>query len=192
MFERLNAAFCNLLQSSRGPQRGRMPALEAEVRATPDDMAMRRARGVKPQRMIIPEGVTVNGSMISRSDTELSGRVDGDLAVEGDLYLGAGAHVAGNVRARSCKVEGLVEGKMECTQDLELGQTSRLNADALAGRNMTLAGQVSGNVFAGGLLRLLLTARVTGDIHAKTLVMEEGAVFNGTCTMRSVTQRSEK
>jgi len=87
------------------------------------------------------------------------------------LYLGASALVSGNVRATSCRVDGLVEGRMECTEELELGTSGRLNADTMAGKRIILAGQVFGNVSTWGVLRLVSSGKLTGDIRARRLVI---------------------
>lgn len=193
IFGRMNQRFQDVLQSSRGSNRARSPVEEAgdDPNITADDLAIRRAKNVKPQRMIVPEGVIIEGNMTSGSETEISGRIEGDVTVDGRLYLGASALVTGNVRAAFCRVEGLVEGKMECSQELELGQTGRLNADALAGKKMTLAGQVFGNVSAAGGVRLVTTAKVSGNIRTRRLIIEEGAMFNGHCTMRPPAVRDQ-
>jgi cytoskeletal protein CcmA (bactofilin family) len=194
LFHRLGASFSDMLQTSRGPERGPQPfegAPEA-AQATADDLAIRRAKTVGPKRMIVPEGVIIGGPMSSGAETEICGRVDGDVTVDGRLFLGNTALISGSVRAASCRIEGLVEGKMECSQDLELGQTGRLNADVVAGKRITVAGQIRGNVSTGGVLRLVSTGRIEGNIHTRQLVIEEGAMFNGVCTMRTPAQRSDK
>jgi cytoskeletal protein CcmA (bactofilin family) len=191
---RMNQAFQDALQTNRGAGNERAPAFESrgEPNVTADDLAIRRAKNIKPRRMIIPEGVIIDGSMTSGSETEISGRIEGDVTVDGRLYLGRSALISGNVRAANCKVEGLVEGKMECSEELELGPTGRLNADVLAGKRTNIAGQVFGNVTTGGMLRLQASAKVTGDIRARRMVIEEGATFNGKCMMRPPGQRGEK
>jgi len=181
------------LTTNRGPARVRSAAEEAgeSPNVTADDLAIRRAKNVRPQRMIVPEGVIIQGNMSSGSETEISGRIEGDVTVEGRLYLGASALITGNVRATSCLVEGLVEGKVECSEDLELGRTGRLNADAMAGKEMNLGGQIFGNISTGGVARLRATARLTGNIRSRRIVIDEGALFNGMCTMRTPSQRAE-
>ena len=194
VFQRLNNAFQEVLQTSRGSERPRETAIEQmdEPTLSADDLAIRRAKNISPQRMVVPEGVIISGSFSSGSETEIAGKVEGDVRVDGRLFLSPTALISGNVSAVSCKVDGLVEGKMECSQELELGRTGRLNADAMAGKRILAAGQIRGNVLTGGVLRLAATARVEGDIQARQFVMEEGAVFNGKCTMISVGQRSDK
>ncbi|MBL7648304.1 MAG: polymer-forming cytoskeletal protein [Candidatus Hydrogenedentes bacterium] len=191
---RFNSRFNDKLQTSRGQDRQRDVVAETasipEVKA--DDLAMRRAKTVtsgSAQRMIIPEGVIIEGSLTSSSDTDIGGRIEGNITVEGRLNLGPSALISGNIRAGSCKIEGLVEGKVECTEDLELGPTGRLNADVLAGKRIYLAGQVYGNVTTPGMLRLAATSRVEGDVRTRSIMVEEGATLNGQCTMRAPSQQ---
>ena len=195
--------FQDMLETNRGTEREAEPAshIPETASAAADDLALRRAKAAPPagspavssRRMIIPEGVVISGSVSSGAETEISGRVDGDVTVEGRLYLGPTALISGNVRATACKVEGLVEGKMECSQEIELGRTGRLNADAMAGKKATVAGQVFGNVATGGMLHLVATGRIEGNVQTRQLVMEEGSVFNGRCGMRApAPQRSDK
>lgn len=59
---------------------------------------------------------------------------------------------------------GAVEGEIQAT-----------NAD--------VAGAVQGDVYVAERLVLKSTARVDGTIHTRRLVVEEGALFSGDCTM---------
>ena len=179
LFGRFNNAFQDALENSRGDGRadGGLPPPDT----ADDDLAMRRTRPARGQRMIVPEGVVIQGSLNSESETEISGRVNGDVTVEGRLLLGPRAVVDGNVRAGAAKVEGSINGKVECTQELELGNSGHLNADAIAGKRMVISGTIDGNVTWGGVLRLTASSKVEGNIRARTLVIEEGAVYNGSC-----------
>ncbi len=191
---RISNSFQDMLQTSRGSERPQPSELDVSDAglASADDIAIRRAKNVTPKRMVVPEGVIIGGAMTSGSETEICGRVDGDVVVDGKLFLGQTALISGNVRATSCRVEGLVEGKLECSQEVDVGKTGRLNADALAGKRIVIAGQIFGNVSTGGLLRLGATGRVEGNIQARQLVIEEGSTFNGRCVMRTPAQRTEK
>lgn len=191
LFGRFSSKFDDKLQTSRGQDRQRDVVAETArmPEAKADDLAMRRAKNVTAQRMIIPEGVIIEGSLTSSSDTEIGGRIEGNITVDGYLQLGPSSLISGNIRAGSCKIEGLVEGKVECSEDLELGQTGRLNADVLAGKRILLAGQVYGNVTTPGVLRLAATSRVEGDVRTRSILMEEGATMNGQCVMRAPAQQ---
>jgi cytoskeletal protein CcmA (bactofilin family) len=193
LFSKFNERFQDALQSSRGTDRTRDAVEEAseDPQVSADDLAMRRAKSVNTKRMVVPEGVIIQGSMTSGSETEIGGRIEGDVNVDGRLYLGTSALITGNVRAVYCKVEGLVDGKMECSQELELGKTGRINGDVLAGKSVQMAGQIFGNVSTPGLLHLTESAKLAGDIRARRLLIEEGASFNGSCIMRPPAQRNE-
>ncbi len=186
---KFNAKFQDALQTSRGDDASGSAARAAHVPGS-GDLAMRRAKSVRTQKMVVPEGVVIEGSFSSASETEISGQVDGDVTVDGKLALGPSAMIAGSVRVAMCKVEGQVDGKIECGQELELGPTGRLNHDAMAGKRMTVAGQVKGNITCGGQLLLMASARVKGNIRARSIIIEEGAIFNGECSMSTANQKN--
>ncbi len=193
-FGRFNTRFNDALQTGRGPESQRDAVAEAQGKpeATADDIAIRRARNVNPTKMVIPEGVIIEGSLTGGSETEIAGRIEGDITVDGRLFLAPSALVSGNVRAGSCRIEGLVEGKVECSTEVELGKSGRLNADVIAGKRISLAGQVYGNVTTPGVLRLASGSKVTGTVRTRRLTMEEGATLDGECSMRAPAQRSEE
>lgn len=188
LLEKVNSAFHDAMQSGRGEDALREVRASAATApaAAHDDLALGRAKSLRTQRMIVPENVVIEGSMTSGSETEIYGNVEGDVTVKERLYLAASAKISGNIQATSCKIDGPVEGKVNCEDELELGKTGRLNQDAVAGKKMVIGGQVIGNVTCGGLLHVLATARITGNIRARMIVLDEGAIFNGTCqTMRN-------
>lgn len=189
-FRRIGASFQDAVQKSRGSETSASNlALEQDLDMPPDDLVVRRSKDVAPKRLVIPEGVTIAGSVSGGTETEISGRVEGDVTVEGRLYLSPTALVTGNVRAVTCKIECTVEGKVDCSQELEIGRTGRLNADANAGRKITVAGQIYGTVTTGGAVRIVNSGKIHGNIQAKQIFIEEGAKFNGRCTMRPLADK---
>ena len=71
LFGRVGQAFQDVLQSSRGDKR-RAPATESagDPRVTADDLAIRRAKSVKPQRMIVPMETRLPRSPAGRASKE--------------------------------------------------------------------------------------------------------------------------
>jgi len=184
LFGKVNAAFQDAIQAGRGDD---APGSEivmdhrAQTVPAPDELTLRRSKSVRTERMIVPEGVIIEGAMTSNSDTEIYGTIDGNVTVNSRLYLGPTAQITGCVRATLCRVESEVKGSVECTEDLELGPEGVLRNDAIAGKKMIIGGEVHGNVTCGGLIHALSTAKITGNIRARMVVLDEGAVFNGTC-----------
>ena len=171
------------LVPDRALPRGALPA---------DDVAIRRGQTPASQQMIVPEGVVIEGTLTSASETQIAGRVDGDVTVEARLSLEPASVVTGKVRAATCSLRGKLDGNLECTNELVIGESGRLNADAISGKDMTIAGKVKGNVQCGGMLRLMNTAQLDGNIRARSIVINEGAVFNGTCSMGKPKQSSSQ
>lgn len=185
LFGRFSAKLQDAVQQGRAEDAVRRPAdnLAKEAALPADDVAIRQGQSIILQRMIVPEGVVIEGSMSSNSDTQIAGHIDGDVRVEARLALEPTAVVKGKIQAAACSVRGKVHGDIESMQDLTIGETGLVQADAIAGKDMVISGEVNGNVKCGGRLRLTATARLTGNIRARTLVVDDGAVFNGSCNM---------
>ena len=185
LFGKFNTRIQDAIQDGRGEEALRQAVTEAaQAPAIPaDDIAVRSAKTPGSNRMIVPEGVIIGGSLTSSSDTMISGRVEGDVTVEASLALESTAFVSGKIRATTCTLQGRVDANLECAQELLIGEGGSLNADAMSGKDMTIAGHVTGNVNCGGVLRLMKTAQLKGNVRARSIVFDEGAIFNGTCSM---------
>ena len=184
---KLNARFQDAIQEGRSEESLREAREAPGASSRPvsaDDLAIRRSKSVSnPQRMTVPEGVIIEGSLSSSSETDVGGKIDGNVTVESNLTLLASALITGRVRAVSCVIHGFSEGKVECDQNLELGKGGKITSSIMAGNSVVISGEVKGNIKCGGRLHLTQTALVTGNIRGRSIVIDPGAVFNGTCSM---------
>lgn len=194
LFGKFNTRVQEAIEEGRGEEAVRQAVAEtAKATALPaDDVAIQRGQTPVSQQMIVPDGVVIDGTLTSASETQIAGRVNGDVTVEARLSLEPASVVTGKIRVAACSLRGKVDGNIECTNELLIGESGRLNANAISGNDMTIAGKVKGNVKCGGLLRLTNTARLNGNIRASSLVVEEGALFNGTCSMGKRKQNSSQ
>jgi cytoskeletal protein CcmA (bactofilin family) len=97
--------------------------------------------------------------------------------------INAGMRVAGAIATKgSIRVDGTIEGDLSAAGDVALGPGSAVEGN-VAGRNVSVAGSVRGNVRAAGKLILEAKAIVYGDVTAQRLVIDDGAVFDGSCVM---------
>ncbi len=191
LLSRLSNRFNDAIQSGRGS--GHTSAAQPSLaKHTVDEVALLRARSTKTQKMYIPDGVIIEGSLTGGSETEINGRVEGNVTVDGFLLLGKSALISGNIRADSCQLEGMVEGKVECSDNLVIAATGRLSADAVAGKQIRIAGRIDGCATTPGVLRIETSGVVNGDIKARVFSMDEGATLDGRCTMRAPAQRENE
>ncbi len=100
-----------------------------------------------------------------------------------DSVLGVNAVLEGVLRSdANIRLDGQFKGTLEISGNVLVGDTAEIEADINA-RNTTVAGIVRGNL-SGNRIHLLASARVWGDIAASRLIIEEGAFFQGSVTMR--------
>ena len=113
-----------------------------------------------------------------RKDRQLS---SGDMKV--DTYIGKGARVHGTVSVSgTVRVDGFVDGVVEAEKDVIVGQGG-LVTSSITAANVTVAGELRGDVKASGRLEIARTGKVFGDVAIASFVVEEGATFLGKCEM---------
>jgi cytoskeletal protein CcmA (bactofilin family) len=97
--------------------------------------------------------------------------------------IGAGAKLEGTVvSAGSLRVDGQVKGQISADGDVMLAPHSQVDADIRA-QNVSVAGRFKGNLQVKGRAELNRGGRVDGTITSKTLVVEEGGIFQGQSIM---------
>ena len=97
--------------------------------------------------------------------------------------IGKGISVKGELSGdEDVKVEGRVEGKIQLTKNLFVGQTGVVEADVEA-ENINIGGTVTGNLMAQNRVEIVASGKMTGDIKAPRVVVAEGAHFKGNVDM---------
>lgn len=143
---------------------------EADARARGDVEAKRRD---EPQVRREQEKVVETRKGVRRM-AEQSGEV---------TIIGAGAKLEGTVvSAGSLRVDGQVKGQINADGDVMLAPQSQVEADIKA-QNVSVAGRFKGSIVVKGRTELNRGGRVDGTITSKTLVVEEGAIFQGQSVM---------
>ncbi len=97
--------------------------------------------------------------------------------------IGKGTYLEGNVETYgNIRIEGKVTGNIKSKSKVALGPSSHVNGNVVS-QNADIEGEVKGKIEVSELLVLKATAVINGDIVTGKLVVEPGAVFNGTCRM---------
>lgn len=83
-------------------------------------------------------------------------------------------------------VDGRIEGEIHSDGNLTIGENARLKAE-IRTATVTVHGKVHGNITALERVDLKAGAEVVGDIKAKVLTMEAGAILVGKTTIGTPT-----
>jgi len=112
------------------------------------------------------------------------------LAGEGTMntLVGHGTTLEGSLNvSSSMRVDGKILGQVTCSDSLLVGKTGVVEASVKV-KNATVGGKVVGDIEASEVVILEGNSTVIGDVTTKKLIIEEGAVLNGTCHMGGETQ----
>lgn len=100
-----------------------------------------------------------------------------------DTLLGVNTVFEGNIESQgTVRVDGKVKGDLKVSGDVFVGNNGSISGNVFA-NNVHLAGTIDGNIHAAGVLRILSTARLYGDIQVHSFVADEGGIFQGKCSM---------
>jgi cytoskeletal protein CcmA (bactofilin family) len=101
-----------------------------------------------------------------------------------NVFLGTGTKVTGKlVFEGTARIEGQVEGEISAQDTLTIGESAVVNAK-ISGIAIIIEGRVTGNVTARQRLELRVSSRVEGSVNTPRLVVHDGALLEGECTMR--------
>ncbi len=78
------------------------------------------------------------------------------------------------------RLDGSINGEVKVDKRLVMGDGSSVQGNIFA-RDAAIKGRIKGDVFVKEALHLLETAIIEGNITAKTMIVEEGARYNGSC-----------
>lgn len=79
---------------------------------------------------------------------------------------------------RDLRIEGQMRGQLKCQGLIYIAEGADVDATVEAA-NMTVAGQLRGNVTCRGKFQITPTGRVYATITTETLVINEGAIYEG-------------
>jgi cytoskeletal protein CcmA (bactofilin family) len=104
-------------------------------------------------------------------------------------YLYKGSRVTGQLSFQGpARIDGIVDGEVHCQGILTVGEGAELKAK-ITGQIVVIRGKVEGNVTAKERIELLAPARLIGNIDAPRLIIAEGVVFDGDCSMGVAKQK---
>lgn len=106
------------------------------------------------------------------------------VAAASQTYICDGTTIIGDIKVEhDLRIDGYLKGTVDVSGMLILGSTGKIEGQVQA-RAATIAGRIIGNL--KGLDKIVLEPKSTlvGDLQTRELVINEGAIFQGNCSMQ--------
>jgi cytoskeletal protein CcmA (bactofilin family) len=134
----------------------------------------------------ISEDTEIIGDINSRGNIEIRGKVMGDVATQGNIIVEGGifGNVSGqNIGLYTCRVKGDIQAAVDVMGDSGTVVLGNINAN-----NIVMDGKCKGVVTADNMLVIRGNSYLIGDITARSFVVDDGAVING--SIKTVTNEN--
>ena len=96
--------------------------------------------------------------------------------------IGKDTVMEGSVKTdESIRLDGTLKGELHASGTLVIGPSGKVDAEVVRVRDAVIGGEVTGKLEAEGNVKLEASAVFTGDIAARSIVVEEGAIIRGKC-----------
>ena len=97
--------------------------------------------------------------------------------------IGAGMQVVGDCTTDgTLRIEGTVEGTVKAGKAVVVGKDGLVDGHVET-QDAVIGGRITGSLQAASRLELQATAVVDGEVRARRMQLEEGAILNGSVTM---------
>ncbi len=121
------------------PVRMEPPPKVEPIATHPAPAAVPRAAAGKPgKESLIADDLTIEGKIEGGGSVRIAGKFKGDVNVQGDLTIEAGAKLTGSVRADKVTIAGELEGNVVEASRIDLLQTGTVIGD-LKTRSLAVA-----------------------------------------------------
>jgi len=138
-----------------------------------------------------PASEPVPGSNRAMTESETLARDIKEGTLSG--FVGGGTDVTGEANFKAMmRVDGHFSGRISSSSGtLIVGANGKVDANievAVA----VIHGTINGDIIATQRLELGRAAKVNGNIQTPSLIIEQGAIFEGTCKMLQMSQAADK
>jgi len=119
-------------------------------------------------------------------------RSNGPAPADGRAYLDRGSKISGKISFEGpARIDGEVDGEVNAKDSLTIGESAVITAHIRAA-SVSVAGKVSGDIVATQRIEIRPSAKVSGNITAPVLSVQEGAQFEGHCSMQPEGVREDR
>jgi cytoskeletal protein CcmA (bactofilin family) len=97
--------------------------------------------------------------------------------------IGEGTSFEGTITVpHSIRIDGSFKGKIDTNEFIIIGSSGYIEADILA-KSAVVGGKVIGNMTVEDRVELESNSSLIGDLRTRDLIIHEGAVLHGNCSM---------
>jgi cytoskeletal protein CcmA (bactofilin family) len=108
-----------------------------------------------------------------------------------ETLIGDGCCIIGSITGNGLiKIDGSIDGDLFSEDDIVLGESGQVKGNTIC-NNAYIHGIVHGNVTCKNTLTIENCGNVKGDISVKKLMISEGGILDGKCTMISYLHPSD-
>jgi cytoskeletal protein CcmA (bactofilin family) len=108
------------------------------------------------------------------------------IDIEANTTIGENSAFEGRFMVQgNLRIDGTFEGKTLVVDQLQIGEKAKVKTNITA-TSVIVEGLVIGNVTANRRILLLSTARVLGDLKTPELIIQDGVILEGRCTISHV------
>lgn len=105
-----------------------------------------------------------------------------------ESLIGEQCYIIGSLTGNGLiKIDGSIDGDLICEDDVMLGESGHIKGNIIC-NNAYINGIINGNVSCKSTLTIESCGKVRGDISVKKLMILEGGILDGKCTMISYEQ----
>ena len=105
------------------------------------------------------------------------------MDTKASTIIAQGAMFKGTLKSDdSVQIDGNFDGEIEVKQTVHVGNSANIKANIKAGE-VKISGRVDGNIEAKERMEILSSGKLFGDIKTPRLIIAEGVVFEGHCSM---------
>ena len=128
----------------------------------------------------------------SSSAPSSASRANAPVGPEGRACLDRGSKITGKVSFEGpARIDGEVDGEISAKDSLMISETAVVTAQIRAA-SVSVAGKVSGDIVATQRIEIRANAKMSGNLTAPILVVQEGALFEGHCSMQPEGVREDR
>ena len=155
---------------------------QAEDKKKKSEKKMRAASAANEDDVtVISKGTTINGSISSDGSLDIMGSITGDVECLGKLSITG--KIIGNSTAAEVYINTeRLEGSVNSEGSVKVGLGTVVIGDIIATSGV-IAGAVKGEIDINGPVVIDSTAIIKGNIKAKSVQINNGAVVDGYCSL---------